>query len=113
MAELPKTPDWPWHRVLYELYERGHSLASLGRRFACAPSNFANVRRQARPGRQAQIASAIGLSPLAIWPSRYEPSTGRPLTHREWKCAEAPETAPETAPDAAPASQPASQGTPE
>lgn len=109
MPETPKTPDWPWHRVLFELAERGHSLASLGRRFACVPSNYANVRLQARPGRQAQIASAIGLSPLAIWPSRYEPSTGRPLTYREWKRAQAPETAP----DAAPASQPASQGTPE
>jgi lambda repressor-like predicted transcriptional regulator len=73
--------------VIRALAARGLTLAALARSAKCVPSDFAHVQRQIRAKRQAQIAAAIGLSPLAIWPSRYEPETGRPLTHSEWESA--------------------------
>ncbi len=85
MHPYHQTPDWPWHRVLYELAERGMTLAKLSRQVGCVPSSFANTRLRPQPRRQQQIAAVIGLSPMAIWPSRYEPGTGRPLTAKEWR----------------------------
>lgn len=88
MTDAPKTPDWPWYDVIRALAARGVTLAALARSAKCVPSDFAHVQRQIRAKRQAEIAAAIGLSPLAIWPSRYEPTTGRPLMPAEWKAGE-------------------------
>jgi phage portal protein BeeE len=68
--QTPATaPDWPWHRVLYELAERGGvTLTELGRRLD-PPLHQTTISRAARapmPRPQAAIAAAIGLSPLAM-----------------------------------------------
>jgi lambda repressor-like predicted transcriptional regulator len=82
---LPQPGDWPWHKVLYALRERGETLTSLGQLAKREASGFAHVKNHARPFYQSVIAAKIGLSPLAIWPSRYDATSGRPLTEREWR----------------------------
>lgn len=82
---IPQPGDWPWHRVLYALRERGETLVSLSRPTQRDPSGFSHVKNHARPFYQAVIAAKIGLSPLAIWPSRYDPESGRPFIDQEWR----------------------------
>ncbi|VUX47887.1 hypothetical protein DF3PA_80047 [Candidatus Defluviicoccus seviourii] len=86
MAALPSTtPDWPWHRVVYELVDKaGLTLKALadqhGRR---GPTIYSHIQHYPRPAAQAEIAAAIGLSPLAIWPTRYE-ADGKPVSTVAW-----------------------------
>ena len=84
---IPPTGDWSWHEVTYRLRCRGWTFKTLGDANGVHPSAFSRLRRVADGRHQATLARAIGLSPLAMWPSRYEPETGRPLTHSEWESA--------------------------
>jgi Ner family transcriptional regulator len=69
--------------VKYELEERGWSLSAIGRDIGLAKTTMAMVGRIPFPLAQARIAEIIGISPMAIWPSRYHPD-GTPVARPEW-----------------------------
>lgn len=79
----PSAGDWPWHKVLYELAEAGWTLNSLAARHGRNQTIYSHIRRLPRPKAQAELAAAIGLSPLAIWPTRYE-ADGKPVSTVAW-----------------------------
>lgn len=97
MASHPSTtPDWPWHRVVYELADKaGLTLKALAERHRRSHSTiYSQIQHYPRPTAQAELAAAIGLSPLAIWPTRYE-ADGQPVSAVAWLQArglEVPET---------------------
>lgn len=75
--------DWPWRTVRAAILQRGLSLSDLASSAGYAPASGRCVAREPLPRLQAEIAMALGYSPLAIWPSRYA-DDGRPLSKREW-----------------------------
>lgn len=83
----PRPGDWPWYEVIYRLRRQGVRLSDLAAAERRHVAAFSRVQHRPDSTRQWQIASAIGLSPLAIWPSRYDPDTGRPLSAAEWLAA--------------------------
>jgi len=89
MASLPSTTpragDWPWHRVVYELADKaGLTLTELAAQHGRdGPTIYSHIQRFPRPAAQAELAAAIGLSPLAIWPTRYE-ADGQPVSTVAW-----------------------------
>ena len=76
-------PDWPWHRVRYELAEKGKTLADVARSIGLTKVSAAAINRLPNPKMQAAIASVIGVSPIAIWPSRYT-ADGKPVRRADW-----------------------------
>lgn len=79
----PRAGDWPWHKVLYELAEAGWTISALAARHKRNRTIYSHIRRLPMPKAQAEIAAAIGLSPLAIWPTRYEVD-GKPVSTVAW-----------------------------
>ena len=76
MAKLdsPKKPalgDWPSHYIVYRLRERGTSFRRLSTRAGYAPTSAKAAIQIPWPKMEALIATAIGVKPQEIWPSRY------------------------------------------
>ena len=76
-------PDWSWPKVKYELELRGQTLAAIARRLNVTPQAARLVKDRPLPRLQEAIATAIGISPMAIWPSRYD-GTGQPVRRTDW-----------------------------
>lgn len=88
-SPTPKKPvstDWPSHYIVYRLRENGHSLRRLARlnRYCASAGSLAMCRPW--PNMERIIATAIGITPQEIWPSRYD-ADGTPLRSNEarWK----------------------------
>lgn len=80
----PKKParkDWPSHRIVYELRERGMSLRRLARLNGYASTSASVAIHIPWPKMERLIAGAIGREPQEIWPSRYH-KDGTPKSKR-------------------------------
>lgn len=62
---------WSWPDVKSELEKRGLSLTSIALRAKVTPQAVAKVKKRPSARIQALIASALGVAPQSIWPSRY------------------------------------------
>lgn len=77
----PRVPSDPAQRrewIKYQLRIRGQSFASLARENAASRQAVAMALTRQAPRWEHVIASALGKSPLAIWPERYDAKTGIP-----------------------------------
>ncbi|EFC1510954.1 transcriptional regulator [Escherichia coli] len=63
--------DWHPADIVAGLKKRGTSLAALSREAGLASSTLANALSRSWPRGERLIADALGISPEAIWPSRY------------------------------------------
>jgi len=77
----PTFPDWHPADVLAALKKRGQSLAGLSVANGYHPTAAGKALKRSWPAMEAIIATALGLSPATIWPSRYDP-TGQPIVER-------------------------------
>ena len=80
-----KVSDWDRATILYRVHLAGRTMADISRAagYARTAANVALLRQW--PAVEAQIASAIGVLPQTIWPSRYD-ADGLPIkrvTRRE------------------------------
>lgn len=65
--------DWPWKKVLFELDAKNWSLRQLGIRHGYTNgSALQSAKNSPYPKAEQIIASAIGVEPQEIWPSRYD-----------------------------------------
>jgi Ner family transcriptional regulator len=70
--------DWHPADVLAALKKRGHSLAGLSVANGYHPTAAGKALKQPWPAMERILASALGMAPPDIWPSRYD-DRGRPL----------------------------------
>jgi Ner family transcriptional regulator len=70
--------DWHPADVLAALKKRGHSLAGLSVANGYHPTAVGKALKQPWPAVERILASALGMAPQEIWPSRYD-ERGRPL----------------------------------
>lgn len=66
-------PQEDWHRadVISELKKKGISVAALSRKNGLKSGTLYNTLIRPWPKGEKIIASALGLEPQNIWPSRY------------------------------------------
>jgi Ner family transcriptional regulator len=69
--------DWHPADVLAALKKRGHSLAGLSVANGYHPTAAGKALKQQWPAMEQLLATAIGVAPREIWPSRYN-SQGYP-----------------------------------
>ncbi|HCG2926030.1 TPA: helix-turn-helix domain-containing protein [Citrobacter freundii] len=64
---------YDWHRadIIAELRKKGTTLASLSRNAGLNSRTLNNALDRRYPKGERIIASAIGVEPAEIWPSRY------------------------------------------
>jgi Ner family transcriptional regulator len=81
-SKQPETPD-DWHPadVLAALKKRGQSLAGLSVAHGYHPTAAGKALKRPWPAMEAIIATAIGLTPVQIWPNRYD-AAGQPISVR-------------------------------
>jgi len=82
--DTPKNPvseDWHPADVVAAIWKAGTSIRRLSRTNKYAGDGLKMALRRPWPKAEAIIAGAIGLTPQAIWPSRYHPD-GRPKSGR-------------------------------
>jgi Ner family transcriptional regulator len=80
-ASMGATPqDWHPEDIKAAVRKTGISLDALGRQNGYAQGSIRTVLTAWLPRAQAIIADRIGVPPQTIWPSRYDPQTGEPLT---------------------------------
>jgi Ner family transcriptional regulator len=70
--------DWHPADVLAALKKRGHSLAGLSVANGYHPTAAGKALKQSWPALERILATALGVAPKEIWPSRYD-DAGRPL----------------------------------
>jgi Ner family transcriptional regulator len=70
--------DWHPADVLAALKKRGHSLAGLSVAHGYHPTAAGKALKRPWPAMEAIIATALGLTPAHIWPTRYDAS-GQPI----------------------------------
>ncbi len=75
-SELPA--DWHPADILAALKKRGHSLAGLSVSNGYHPTAAGKALKQSWPAMERLVATALGVAPQTIWPSRYD-QNGRPL----------------------------------
>jgi Ner family transcriptional regulator len=73
-----RSRGWSWNRVVYELRERGLSVAEVARQAGFSTVGSRSVQTKRWPRMQAAIAKSLGVSPITIWPDRYD-DEGLPL----------------------------------
>ncbi|SIO94826.1 MULTISPECIES: helix-turn-helix domain-containing protein [Vibrio] len=63
-----------WHRadIVAALRKKGLSLTSLSIDAGLAPGTLKNVMRVKYPKAEEIVATALGVEPSVIWPSRYQ-----------------------------------------
>jgi Ner family transcriptional regulator len=71
LGDPPEIKDWHPADVLAALKKRGHNLASLSVANGYHPTAAGKALKQQWPAMERLVADAIGVSPQAIWPSRY------------------------------------------
>jgi Ner family transcriptional regulator len=71
-SDPPAANDWHPADVLAALKKRGHNLARLSVANGYHPTAAGKALKQQWPAMERLVAEAIGLSPQAIWPSRYD-----------------------------------------
>lgn len=76
-----ETTDWHPADVLAALKKRGQSLAGLSVANGYHPTAAGKALKRPWPAMEAIIATALGLAPAAIWPSRYD-IAGQPIAER-------------------------------
>ena len=77
----PVTPsDWHPEDIKGAVRKTGISIRQLSVGAGYSPSSLRMVLTRPWPAGQAIIAARIGVPPQTIWPSRYDPHTGEPLT---------------------------------
>lgn len=86
--KTPTTPKKPvredWHpaQVIAELRMRaGLTLSQLAKRHGVERQNMSRAIRLGSPINEKRIADALGLHPMAIWPTRYH-ADGRAIERR-------------------------------
>lgn len=82
--DTPKKPaasDWHPADVVAALWKAGTSIRRLSRTNNYAGDGLKMALRRPWPKAEAIIASAIGLAPQQVWPSRYD-LDGRPKSGR-------------------------------
>ncbi|MGA3402053.1 MAG: helix-turn-helix transcriptional regulator [Acetobacteraceae bacterium] len=70
--------DWHPADVLAALKKRGQSLAGLSVAHGYHPTAAGKALKRPWPAMEALIATALGLAPARIWPSRYD-AEGQPI----------------------------------
>lgn len=75
----PLKSDWPSHYIVYRLREKGMTLRRLSRLNKFSPSAASLAIQLPWPKLEQLIATAIGVAPNEIWPSRYN-DDGTPRT---------------------------------
>ena len=63
--------DWERIDIIYALKKKGTSLAELSRQSGLNSRTLNNALERRYPKGERIIASAIGVTPETIWPSRY------------------------------------------
>lgn len=63
--------DWERIDIIYALKKKGTSLAELSRKSGLNSRTLNNALERRYPKGERIIASAIGVTPETIWPSRY------------------------------------------
>ena len=63
--------DWDKLDIIYHLNKRGLSLSELSRQHNLNSRTLNNALYRPYPKAERIIASAIGVEPAEIWPSRY------------------------------------------
>jgi Ner family transcriptional regulator len=64
--------DWHPADILAALKKRGHTLAGLSVANGYHPTAAGKALKMPWPAVEQLVAAALGLSPQAIWPSRYD-----------------------------------------
>lgn len=78
--DRPPAADWHPEDIKAAVRKTGVSLDALGRDNGYARGSLRMALTKPWPAGQAIIAARIGVPPQQIWPSRYDPKTGEPLT---------------------------------
>lgn len=73
--------DWHTADIKGALEKRGLSLAEVSRRAGYHPTAAGRALRTSWPELERVIASALGVAPQEIWPSRYD-QLGVPLKYQ-------------------------------
>lgn len=76
--------DWHVADIKGALEKRGLTLAEVSRRAGYHPTAAGRALRTSWPELERVIATALGVSPSAIWPSRYD-DAGVPLKYQPRK----------------------------
>lgn len=77
----PLTPSpVDWHRadIIAALHKSGTTVVALSRASGLSDSSLSNVFYRSWPRGERIIAAWLGLSPNAIWPSRYAKEPAKP-----------------------------------
>ena len=76
-----QTPsDWHPEDIKAAVRKSGISIRQLSIQAGLAAGSLRKVLREPWPRGQEIIAARLGVPPQSIWPSRYDPQTGEPLT---------------------------------
>lgn len=78
---LEKHQDWTPQEVMAALAARGTNMARLAAQYGCSRQALHQTLRAPNARGELRIAHALGLHPMAIWPSRYHPD-GEPRYRR-------------------------------
>ena len=71
MAKKRSNSDWHPADIVAAIRKAGTSLSALGRANGLANTTLRNALDKPYPRAEQIIASAIGVTPEEIWPSRY------------------------------------------
>lgn len=71
--------DWHSADIIAALRKKGTSLSRVSREAKLGSSTLANALTRPWPKGELLIASAIGVEPSTIWPSRYFDADGKPI----------------------------------
>lgn len=80
-AKIPADSDQRWEWIKYQLRMRRSSLALVAQTLSIPRQSVTNVKRVRYPRVERAIARKLELTPLAIWPDRWNPD-GTPRRDR-------------------------------
>lgn len=79
--EIPQDPSLRWEWIKYQLRARGTSLAKLARSLDVTGPAVKNAKASPYPRIERAIADALDLSPVQLWPERWD-ANGNPCRRR-------------------------------
>ncbi|ENE6639041.1 helix-turn-helix domain-containing protein [Salmonella enterica] len=74
-----KSNDWHPADIIAALHKKNKTLARISREANLSSSTLSNALYRPWPKGEIIIASAIGVDPSIIWPSRYFDADGKPI----------------------------------
>lgn len=77
-----KTQDWHRADVIAALHKQGWSLRQLAIAHNIHPSTLKSALEKSYPKSERIIASAIGVRPEEIWPTRFATRNHKPKLHK-------------------------------